>query len=111
MAESTLVAFNHENDTEDLPSGLDPYQLSQLQEAQDKHAIEIEQEYADKEEADSFEFVQTGYDHEDDTEDIPAGLDPIDLGQVVSKSALAQKTEKVMAEVDAIVGESGEDYV
>ena len=25
LAESTLVAFNHENDTEDVPSGLDPY--------------------------------------------------------------------------------------
>jgi len=43
LAESTLLAFNHENDTEDVPSGLDPYQLSQLAETQQQHAMEIEQ--------------------------------------------------------------------
>mmetsp|Transcript_38178 Transcript_38178/g.58237 ORF Transcript_38178/g.58237 Transcript_38178/m.58237 type:complete len:106 (+) Transcript_38178:763-1080(+) len=48
--------YNHEDDTEDLPDGLDPITLAQKR-------------------------SRARYNHEDDTEDIPDGLDPISLAQ------------------------------
>lgn len=64
---------DHENDTEDMPAGLDPYQLMQVKlvEDQKKSAQKWEDEYQKKEEEESFEFVQTAFDHENDTEDMP----------------------------------------
>jgi hypothetical protein len=37
--------------------------------------------YKDEEDEKSFEFLQMNYEHENDTEDIPQGLDPIALAQ------------------------------
>lgn len=67
--------------------------------------------YQDEEDEKSFEFLQIKYDHENDTEDIPNGLDPITLSQVPFKSSLSPDEEKQQAELNAIVQESGEDLV
>ena len=67
--------------------------------------------YQDEEDEKSFEFLQIKYDHENDTEDIPNGLDPIALSQVPFKSSLSTDEEKQQAELNAIVQESGEDLV
>jgi hypothetical protein len=67
--------------------------------------------YQDEEDEKSFEFLQIKYDHENDTEDIPNGLDPIALSQVPFKSSLSPDEEKQQAELNAIVQESGEDLV
>jgi hypothetical protein len=42
--------------------------------------------YQDEEDEKSFEFVQIRFDHENDTEDVPEGLDPIALAQAQFKS-------------------------
>jgi len=67
--------------------------------------------YQDEEDEKSFEFLQIKYDHENDTEDIPNGLDPIALSQAPFKSSLSPDEEKQQAELNAIVQESGEDLV
>ena len=81
-----------------------------LVEDQKKTAQKWEDEYNQKEEDASFEFVQLHFDHENDTEDMPSGLDPIDLaqgGQV--KTAYQLAAEEKEAEVNAIIRESGDD--
>jgi hypothetical protein len=50
--------------------------------------------YQDEEDEKSFEFLQIKYDHENDTEDIPSGLDPITLSQQPFKSSLSPDEEK-----------------
>lgn len=93
--------YEHEDDTEDIPDGVDPLALVQRgtamtrMEEQEKwkkyyedtasrvqRDREIDEQdwdakYAQEEEAKSFEFLQTGYDHDADTDDIPDGLDPV----------------------------------
>jgi len=50
--------------------------------------------YQEEEDEKSFEFLQLGFDHEADTDDIPEGLDPIALNQVPFKSQLSPEEEK-----------------
>lgn len=98
--------YDHEDDTEDIPEGVDPLSLvqrgtamsrieeqkkwknyyedtaSRVQRDREIDENSWDARYAQEEEAKSFEFLQTGYEHnghEDDTEDIPDGLDPLAL--------------------------------
>ena len=100
---------DHNNDTDDMPDGLDPYQLALIEE-QKKTAQKWEDEYQQKEDDESYEFVQLKFNHENDTEDMPTGLDPIDLSQAKEvKSAYQLAEEAKMEEVNAIIRESGDD--
>lgn len=92
-----------------MPDGLDPYQLALIEE-QKKTAQKWEDEYNQKEDDESYEFVQLKFNHENDTEDMPTGLDPIDLSQAKEvKSAYQLAEEAKMEEVNAIIRESGDD--
>ena len=103
---------DHDNDTDDMPAGLDPYQLMQMKlvEDQKKIAQKWEDEYNQKEDDASYEFLQLHFDHENDTDDMPTGLDPIDLSQSSQvKTAYQLAAEAKEAEVNAIIRESGDD--
>jgi len=67
--------------------------------------------YQEEDDEKSFEFLQLGFDHENDTEDIPENLDPVALNQMPFKSALSPDEERQQQELNAIVQESGEDLV
>ena len=79
VANENFVQFDHENDTEDIPENLDPFSLVQTTNKTQKSPQEWDQMYQEEEDEKSFEFLQIKYDHENDTEDIPNGLDPIAL--------------------------------
>ena len=74
------VQYNHEDDTEDIPEGFDPLELNQRGSAVEAlQNLELQQHFWEEVPEEAGQFVQTQYDHEDDTEDIPDGFDPIAL--------------------------------
>jgi len=122
----TASDYEHEDDTEDIPEGVDPISLiqrggknlSRLEE-QNKWAKyysdtasrvqrdrEIDEEnwdskYAQEEDAKSYEFLQTSYEHnghEDDTDDIPDGLEPLSLHRKRGDPFFAKTSSELVAD-------------
>jgi len=60
-----LVQFNHEDDTDDIPDGMDP--------------VLIQTQFSGRPIGEL--LLQIQFNHEDDTDDIPDGQDPVLLQQ------------------------------
>lgn len=94
--------YNHEEDTEDIPAGLDPIGLVQRGSANERIADEEHLQYMsthmvapDLDE----ELVQ--YDHENDTDDVPVGLDPIGFVQTKIENTLEESDSDSSSDDDA----------
>lgn len=93
---------DHENDTDDVPEDQDPVMValnngegwkgffkgqdSDFKAEKDAAVQQMDDTYAQEEEDETFEFVQlndkiANKDHENDTDDIPEGQDPVGLAQ------------------------------
>ena len=75
---------DHDNDTEDLLQTKNAQWDMYLEDAgqsvkktQENSNQKLMQQYEAEEDAESYEMVQLGFDHEGDTEDMPEGQDPV----------------------------------
>jgi hypothetical protein len=135
-----LVQYDHEFDTDDIPDGQDPvlaqrgsaaekmqeqkewedyFQAAGRAAKEEQDAINMDNVYQQEEDEMSYEFVQ--YDHENDTEDIPEGQDPIQFSQrngrltrFKTEEQLAQEKEDMRLqeqadEVQAIMDEQASE--
>lgn len=76
------VMYEHEDDTDDIPEGFDPISLNQRGSAIEAiNNLEIQQHFWEEQPEEAGDFIQQKYEHDDDTEDVPEGLDPIALVQ------------------------------
>jgi len=74
--------YNHENDTDDIPAGLEPVSLA--------HSFGPKQYYNEN-------YVQLS-DHHNDTDDVPENQDPIELSQK-SEAEKQEEIDRDVAEV------------
>jgi hypothetical protein len=88
-----MVSYLHEDDTDDIPIGMDPIMVQENkkidadQEEYMRQCSEYEKDIA------QYNNVQLNYEHENDTEDIPDGFDPYDKNyKHAQKSAPSSKS-------------------
>lgn len=99
MDDRSYVSYEHENDTDDLPSGMDPIMvvdrtIHPREEAEYNHILSEQ-----KKDMENYSNVQIRYDHENDTDDIPDGQDPL----------MVQNTQKVNTD-ESILNKQSADY-
>ena len=82
--EYTQINFNHEEDADDVDTGLNTLSLGEIKEKNNFGFNEVN--FGDSAPPKEMKLIQTGaaFDHENDTDDIPEGQEPLGFGQVAT---------------------------
>jgi hypothetical protein len=93
-----MVSYLHEDDTDDIPAGMDPVMVQETKKIDHEKQEYLRQCSEFEKDLAQYETVQLDYEHQTDTEDIPDGYDPYDKTyKHAQKSKAAPKSASLVS--------------